>query len=64
MTAAKRTMPVGLWARLMVRLWLTTMRLRIARGTRNPLLAHLVLAGREPFLRQDFDQPRVEIDDI
>ena len=30
MTAAKRTMPVGLWARLMVRLWLTTMRLRIA----------------------------------
>jgi hypothetical protein len=30
MTAAK-TMPVGLWARLMVRLWLTTMRLRIAR---------------------------------
>ena len=31
MIAAKRTMPVGLWARLMVRLWLTTMRLRIAR---------------------------------
>jgi hypothetical protein len=31
MTAAKRTMPVGLWARLMARLWLTTMRLRIAR---------------------------------
>jgi hypothetical protein len=29
--AAKRTMPVGLWGRLMVRLWLTTMRLRIAR---------------------------------
>jgi ribose transport system permease protein len=29
--AAKRTMPVGLWARLMVRLWQTTMRLRIAR---------------------------------
>jgi hypothetical protein len=29
--AAKRTMPVGLWVRLMVRLWLTTMRLRIAR---------------------------------
>jgi hypothetical protein len=31
MTAAKRTMPVGLWARLMVRLWLVSMRLRIAR---------------------------------
>jgi hypothetical protein len=31
MIAAKRTMPVGLWIRLMVRLWLTTMRLRIAR---------------------------------
>jgi hypothetical protein len=31
MTTAKRTMPVGLWARLMARLWLTTMRLRIAR---------------------------------
>jgi hypothetical protein len=31
MTAAKSTMPVGLWARLMVRLWLATMRLRIAR---------------------------------
>jgi hypothetical protein len=30
MTAAK-TMPVGLWARLMLRLWLATMRLRIAR---------------------------------
>jgi hypothetical protein len=29
--AAKRTMPVGLWVRLMARLWLTTMRLRIAR---------------------------------
>jgi hypothetical protein len=32
MTAAtKRTMPVGLWDRLMVRLWLTTIQLRIAR---------------------------------
>ena len=32
MTAAtKRTMPAGLWARLMVRLWLTTIQLRIAR---------------------------------
>jgi hypothetical protein len=31
MTAAKRTMPVGLWARLMARLWLASMRLRIAR---------------------------------
>jgi hypothetical protein len=31
MNAAKRTMPVGLWARLMVRLWLATMQLRIAR---------------------------------
>jgi hypothetical protein len=30
MTAATK-MPVGLWVRLMVRLWLTTMRLRIAR---------------------------------
>jgi hypothetical protein len=31
MTAAKRTMPVGLWARLMGRLWLASMLLRIAR---------------------------------
>ena len=31
MTAAKRTMPVGLWIRLMARLWLATMQLRIAR---------------------------------
>ena len=31
MTAAKRPMPVGLWARLMARLWLATMQLRIAR---------------------------------
>jgi hypothetical protein len=31
MTETERTMPVGLWARLMVRLWLATMRLRIAR---------------------------------
>lgn len=31
MNAAKRPMPVGLWARLMARLWLTTMRFRIAR---------------------------------
>jgi hypothetical protein len=32
MTAAgKRTMPVGLWARLIVRLWLANMRLSIAR---------------------------------
>jgi len=31
MTAAKRTVPVGLWIRLMVRLWLASMRLRIAR---------------------------------
>jgi hypothetical protein len=32
MTAStKGTMPVGLWARMMVRLWMTTMRLRIAR---------------------------------
>jgi hypothetical protein len=32
MTAAtKRPMPVGLWIRLMVRLWRTTMRIRIAR---------------------------------
>jgi hypothetical protein len=31
MNAAKRTMPVGLWARLIVRLWLASMRLRIAR---------------------------------
>jgi hypothetical protein len=31
MIAAKRTMPAGPWARLMVRLWLATMRLRIAR---------------------------------
>jgi hypothetical protein len=31
MTAAKRTMPVGLWARLMARLWLASMRIRIAR---------------------------------
>jgi hypothetical protein len=30
MTAAK-TMPVGLWARLMLRLWLASMQLRIAR---------------------------------
>jgi hypothetical protein len=30
MTAATK-MPVGLWARLMVRLWLVSMRLRIAR---------------------------------
>jgi hypothetical protein len=30
MTATKRPMPVGLWVRLMVRLWLTTVRLRIA----------------------------------
>jgi hypothetical protein len=29
--AAKRTMPVGLWIRLMARLWLATMHLRIAR---------------------------------
>ena len=31
MTAAKRTIPVGLWVRLMARLWLATMQLRIAR---------------------------------
>jgi len=31
MTAAKRTIPVGLWVRLMARLWLASMRLRIAR---------------------------------
>jgi hypothetical protein len=31
MTAAKRTIPVGLWARLMVRLWLASVRIRIAR---------------------------------
>ena len=31
MIAAKRTMPVGVWVRLMVRLWLAQMRLRIAR---------------------------------
>jgi hypothetical protein len=31
MTAAKRTMPVGLWVRLMARLWLASMQLRIAR---------------------------------
>jgi hypothetical protein len=32
MTAAtKRTMPVGLWIRLMARLWLASMRIRIAR---------------------------------
>jgi hypothetical protein len=31
MNAAKRTMPVGLWIRLMARLWLVSMRLRIAR---------------------------------
>jgi hypothetical protein len=30
MTAAK-TMPVGLWLRLMVRLWLASVRLRLAR---------------------------------
>jgi hypothetical protein len=30
-TAAKRTMPVGLWVRLMARLSLVSMRLRIAR---------------------------------
>jgi hypothetical protein len=30
MTAATK-MPVGLWVRLMARLWLATMRLRIAR---------------------------------
>jgi hypothetical protein len=30
-TAAKRTMPVGLWARQMVRLSLVSMRLQIAR---------------------------------
>ena len=29
--AAKRTMPVGLWARLMLRLSLVSMRIRIAR---------------------------------
>jgi hypothetical protein len=29
--ATKRTMPVGLWVRLMVRLWLVSMRTRIAR---------------------------------
>jgi hypothetical protein len=29
--ATKRTMPVGMWARLMARLWLASMRLRIAR---------------------------------
>jgi hypothetical protein len=31
MTAAKRTMPVGLWVRPMARLWLISMRTRIAR---------------------------------
>jgi hypothetical protein len=31
MTAAKRTIPVGLWVRLMARLWLASMQLRIAR---------------------------------
>jgi hypothetical protein len=31
MTATKGTMPVGMWARLMVRLWLASVRIRIAR---------------------------------
>ena len=31
MTAAKRTIPVGLWVRLMARLWLASMQRRIAR---------------------------------
>jgi len=31
MTAAKRTIPVGLWVRLMARLWLASLLLRIAR---------------------------------
>src|SRR5450631_1491779 len=35
------------------------MRLRIACCARNPLLPHLVLAGRKPFLWQDLDQPSV-----
>jgi hypothetical protein len=31
MTETERTMPAGLWIRLMAQRWLTTMRLRIAR---------------------------------
>jgi hypothetical protein len=50
MTAAKWTMPVGLWGRLMVRLWLASMRIRIVRllGWLGPKLACLVRldAGR------------------
>src|ERR1700682_5595050 len=40
------------------------MRLGIARCACNPLLPYLVLAGREPFLRQDFDQPGVGIEKV
>ena len=29
--AAKRTMPIGIWAQLLLRLWLASIRLRIAR---------------------------------
>jgi len=38
------------------------MRLGIARGARDPLLAHLVLRGGEPFLGQHLDQPGVQIE--
>ena len=40
------------------------MRLWIARRPRDPLLSYLILAGREPFLRQNLHQPRLQIYDI
>src|ERR1700730_6977627 len=41
-----------------------TVRLRIACRPRDPLFAHLLLAAREPFLRQNLNQSRLQIDDI
>src|ERR1700733_9722708 len=37
------------------------MRFRVAAGTRDPLLSHSILRGGEPLLRQDFDEPGLEV---
>src|SRR5580692_8017552 len=39
-------------------------RFGIARRARNPLLSNLILAGREPLLRQDFNQSRLQIENV
>jgi hypothetical protein len=38
------------------------MRFLIARRARNPLLAHLILRGSEPFLRQHFHQSCLQVE--